>query len=73
VIRDIDRDVDSFEVDKIMSNPISKCKIFDINMACPGGWFLHVTHGSAAIVILVCNSCGFLGDVKVPQYAVDKE
>jgi hypothetical protein len=73
VVSDIDRGVNPLEVDEVAFDPITKRKIFNVDMACPCRGFLGVSHGGTAIIVFVCNGRGFLGYVKVPQYTTDKE
>ncbi len=54
-------------------NPFAECKVFDVNVTCPRGGFLRVSHGGATIVIFVEECSCFLGYTKAPEYALNKE
>ncbi len=65
--------VDPFEMNEVTLDPFTKCKILDVNMACTHRRFLGIAHSRAAVVVLVSDGCGFLGDVKVPEDTTNKE
>jgi hypothetical protein len=50
-----------------------KGKILYVNVMSASGWLLGIAHRGTAIIVLVCNSSGFLGNVKIPKNAPDKE
>jgi len=62
-----------FKVDKITFDPITKSKIFDIDMTGAWSGFLRIAHSSTSVVIFVSNGCGFLRDAEVPQDAANEE
>ena len=65
--------VNPFEMNEVALNPFTKCKILDIDMSCTCRSYLGVAHSRAAVVVLVSNGRGFLGDVKVPEDTANKE
>ena len=72
MIRHIDGGIDSVEYHQVAFHPVAK-GVFDIDVLGPGGGFLCVAHGGAAVVVFIQESCGFLGYVEVPENAADIE
>ena len=66
VVGDINGGVNAFQVDEIALDPITKGKVFDVNVLCPSGRFLCVAHRQASVVVLRSDSGGFLWDVEIP-------
>ncbi len=48
-------------------------KVFDVNVACPGGGFLCIGHGGAAVVVFIGNRGGFLWYIEVPEDAAEEQ
>jgi hypothetical protein len=67
VVSNINRSVESFEMDQVSLHLFTEGKVFNINVSSACCGFLRVAHCRASIVIFVCNSRRFLGNVKVPQ------
>jgi hypothetical protein len=69
----IDRSIDAIEEEEVGFNPFTACKVFDVNVTCSRGGFLRVFHSGATVVIFVEECSCFLGYIKVPEYASNKE
>ncbi len=73
VVRHIDGGMDLVKYHQVAFHPVAKGEVFDIDVLGPGGGFLCVAHGGAAVVVFIQECCGFLGYVEVPKNAADVE
>ena len=69
----VDGGVNPIQEDEVPFNPFTQGEVFDVNVPCPRGGFLGVAHCGTAIVILIKDSCCFLWNVEIPEYAPDKK
>ena len=65
----VDGGVNLIQEDEVPFDPFTQGEVFDVNVPCPRGGFLGVAHRGTAIVILIKESCCFLWNVKIPEYA----
>ncbi len=66
MVSDIDGSVDLFKMDEIALDPFTKGKILNVNMAHARGGLLSIAHSRTAVIVLVGNGCGLLGNIEVP-------
>ncbi len=66
MVGDVNEGINAFQVDEVAFDPVTKGKVFDVDVSCACGRFLGVAHGRASVVVLVSDGGGFLWDVEVP-------
>jgi hypothetical protein len=69
----IDRSINAIKEEEVAFNPFAECKVFDVDVTCSRGGFLCVSHGGATVVSFVKECSCFLGNIEVPEYALNKE
>ena len=73
MVCNINRSINSFEMDQILLDPFTKSKILDIDMASRRHGLLSIAHRHTTVVVLVCNGGSFLWDIEVPEDTTDEE
>ncbi len=66
VIGEVDGGINPLQKKEVPFDPITKRKIFNINVTGAWGGFLSVSHQSSSVVIFVCRCSCFLGNIEVP-------